>query len=678
MKSLCLVLAFAVVVSVAGAGYIDTDGYYVMDSVELSAYNGSVSPGPVTLTFDGLNGTISGINSAANSYWIPFNPASLSLLPSDLSAAGGWKLTFTNTSTAGIQFELVVATTANGWQQNVPTWVDPGQTGTVRSDNPIIGAESMTNYILVLSVPPAGPDVLTFTVAAQDKSLPWSPNPADDPAGLFDPVLPQVVLTWNTAMVADLNERPNPNIRKHFVLGNFANPADPNMVLVGQVDAGDPVGATAQYPASGSMTLDDLTVYKWQIIEGLDDGNGGVIPYNDANNIVGPVWTFQTASYLPIILNQLQYTAVNPTETAVFTAEFFSLQAITANKWFWSEDNGATFTELANGAHPSGSGSAVAITMNEGVSPKTSTLTITNSAAGDDGWYYCTLANSYGTSEKSNNAGLAVKRQVAYYMFEGDLTDSSAEGNDGIAKNNDPNIAPDISYGAGVSGGATQAVLLNANSPLGSPNYSYIEIPAAGYPKPSPGGAMEAGTIMFWYKSMSWGSIIGTTNNVFALNLDANLSLYVNGTTPALNFYIPDDTWNFGAIRWQLGGQTRLYAGHLDQNGVSSTVIASAPMVAFADLTDPVTIGARTDLYNTVEYFTINALIDDLKIYNYPMTDAEIAAAYNAVSGQGLCAATYANQYDFDGDCIVSLADFAALASEWLSCGVLPNTACGN
>lgn len=680
-KVMCILMVWGVAVSLAPAGEIDTDGYYQMDSLELSGFDGAVG-GTATLDLIGLNGTLTGIQGAGNnSWWMTFNPTDRAKLPYAMTGAKGWKLTATNTSTVGFNLALIVGNPSNWWQQGAGTWLNPGQTGTAYLD--IVGPEDTANLILLFTGP-GDSDIWTFKwVGVQDKSKPWNPSPEDEPAGASAVVLPETVLTWNTAMVKDPDERPNPAIRKHYVFGNFANPADPNLVYVGQVDAGDPVAATAQYPAAGTLNLAPLTVYKWQIMEGLDDGQGGAYPYTDPNGLIaGPIWTFKTASNEPIVTKNPVYTTVALAGTAVLTADFFSLYPISESHWYWSGDNGATFTALTNGAHPSGSGSTVAMAINESASPKTATLTINSAQAGDDGWYYCALTNQEGAGQ-SANAGLAVKRLVAYYPFEGSLADASGEGNDGTGKCANP-AAIDLGYAAGVSG---NAVVLNAVTASGDPNKTYIELPVTGYPKPAPGGAMEAGTLLFWYKSFGQGRLMGSANDspdptAFTVRVDGNFDVYINGTSnisnnPSLHVTLADDTWRFGAIRWQLGGENRIYAGYLNQNGISSVVTEAAAMTTFNDLDHPMIIGAE-NWRGTIGSFLNNAAIDELRIYNYPLSDTEIADLYNAISHKGLCVTGYANQYDFNSDCIVSLSDFAELAASWLSCGVLPQAACGN
>ena len=672
-------MALVVAASSAPAGYIDEDGYYVMDSLELSGFHGSVSS-TGRLHFNGGDGTISGISTASNSWWLQFEKTDMSKLPSNLAGALGWKMPHTNTSAGGLQLILVVSTAANGWQAGPSLWLNAGQTGTVRVN--IQGPETMYNYWIIASVPNSL-DVLTFTaLGVENKAKPWNPAPKDDPGGLNATVLPEVVVRWNTAMVKDPTERPNPAVRKHYVFGNFAKPTDPNLYYIGEVGAGSPVGATAQYPASGTMTLAPLTTYKWRIVEGLDDGKGGVFPHNDPNNIIGNVWTFKTASYNPIVTKSPAYRAVFPGSNTTFTAEFFSLTAVTGHQWFWSGNNGATYTALVNGAHPSGSGSLVAIALDVVSSPKTTRLSIVGAGAGDDGLYYCAVTNAEGSGQ-SVPAGLAVKRQVAYYPFENSLNDASGHGKNGIAKNSNPLAPVDVTYAAGVSG---SAVLLNSTVTPGSPDQSYIELPLTGYPKAGPGGAMEAGTLLCWVKTNNQGRIMGSLNSgattAFTAGLDTNFDVFIRDSADTVNETVMNRNlvngqWQFVAARWEVGGLKRAYTGTLSQNGVSSAVEASPEAATYAALVNPMLIGAQNNA-GVPGAFLTNATIDELKIYNYALTDAEIAAIYNAVSGRGLCAATYLSPFDFNGDCVVGLSDFAEFAGAWLSCGVLPASACGN
>lgn len=289
MKKLsCFLMLLIAATSVCFSGEIDTDGYYVMDTLELFGFDGLAS-GSATLHFDGAYAEITG---APASYWLQFNGGG-SPLPAGMPGAVGWKLTFTNTSTQYMSIMLGVGNETNWWQTGTGVGANPGETKTVYLN--IQGINIISNYHLIFTTPNGSGDY-TFTVkGAVDKTRPWNPSPQDDP---ITRVEPEQVLSWNTAMVKDPIERPNPDILKHYVFGTFnnASPTDPNMYYIGEVDAGDPVAETAVYPETGTLSLDLDRLYYWQIVEGLEEPNNPGVAYSptDPNNIAGPVWKFLT------------------------------------------------------------------------------------------------------------------------------------------------------------------------------------------------------------------------------------------------------------------------------------------------------------------------------------------------------------------------------------------------
>lgn len=288
MKKLsCFLVLLVAATSVCFSGEIDTDGYYVMDTLELSAFDGLTSD-TATLHFDGVS---AGITGAPASYWLQFNGGG-GTLPAGMPGAVGWKLTFTNTSTQPLGLTLGVGNPTNWWQTGTGVTVNPGETQTVYLD--IQGVDEVVNYHMIFVT--QGSSDVSFTVkGAVDKTRPWNPGPEDDPITWVDP---EQILSWNTAMVKDPNERPNPDILKHYVFGTFnnASPTDPNMYFIGEVDAGDPVAETAVYPETGTLSLDLDRLYYWQIVEGLEEPNNPGVVYSptDPNNIIGPVWKFLT------------------------------------------------------------------------------------------------------------------------------------------------------------------------------------------------------------------------------------------------------------------------------------------------------------------------------------------------------------------------------------------------
>ena len=83
----------------------------------------------------------------------------------------------------------------------------------------------------------------------------------------------------------------------------------------------------------------------------------------------------------------------------------------------------------------------------------------------------------------------------------------------------------------------------------------------------------------------------------------------------------------------------------------------------------PLVFGA--ELTNgTVAY---DGLLDEVRIWNYPLSKEKIGQEYYDVTGTVPCINEFDGSiYDFDNNCIVDLGDFAKLAEYWLDNGLLP------
>lgn len=66
--------------------------------------------------------------------------------------------------------------------------------------------------------------------------------------------------------------------------------------------------------------------------------------------------------------------------------------------------------------------------------------------------------------------------------------------------------------------------------------------------------------------------------------------------------------------------------------------------------------------------------VDEIRIFNYDVTTEEVAQLYFNVTGEWSC--VYPSEFDTDGDCVMSLIDFAAFAAQWLDCGRVPDSEC--
>jgi len=92
--------------------------------------------------------------------------------------------------------------------------------------------------------------------------------------------------------------------------------------------------------------------------------------------------------------------------------------------------------------------------------------------------------------------------------------------------------------------------------------------------------------------------------------------------------------------------------------------------------------GDTTGVPNTIQpYFVPSRLIAESGLMLDITPQAGAASDSSSVSvisdvrttEDGSCAVEYADQLDFNGDCIVDFEDFAILASSWLSCGIYPD-----
>jgi hypothetical protein len=80
--------------------------------------------------------------------------------------------------------------------------------------------------------------------------------------------------------------------------------------------------------------------------------------------------------------------------------------------------------------------------------------------------------------------------------------------------------------------------------------------------------------------------------------------------------------------------------------------------------------------FNNVPGKWLNGILDDVKLYNYALSDLAVAQMYVADNpGSSVCVNSLkpAAAYDLNGDCIVNLGDFAILAGQWLDCGLVPD-----
>lgn len=142
----------------------------------------------------------------------------------------------------------------------------------------------------------------------------------------------------------------------------------------------------------------------------------------------------------------------------------------------------------------------------------------------------------------------------------------------------------------------------------------------------------------------------------------------ITGTNYYTRYQLADGNWHFFAVTVDpINGEIKF---HVDGRTSSPLPIPKTKLFDLA-VNTPVLIGNRADLNRAY-----TGCCDDLKVYNYPLTEAELIAL--AVEGnlptcQAVIDAGLTQAADLSGpadvpDCRIDLYDFAAMAQSWLTC----------
>ncbi len=383
----------------------------------------------------------------------------------------------------------------------------------------------------------------------------------------------------------------------------------------------------------------------------------------------------------PMITAQPVSQNIEPGETAVFTVAGLS---IVSYQWYKNS------TALTNGGNISGA--------------TTNTLTISNVQIADEAGYFCRV---YGASSSvdSGKASLLVSRSlVAHWSFDGNLNDSSGFDNDGTAVGS-------ISYATGVDNMPDSALYLENIGD--AQNYVRISDPVYSLNIPDADMIAYTGslTLSFWVKPSfiqsyemyastgilpNGGWYAARYGNSYMATFLVNPS-QADFVTKVLN----DGQWHlYTAVMDTSSGILKLY---MDGQVQAQKPAAPTPGVDFL-------IGAlnwkanRTAADNISLGYT--GLLDDIRVYNYALSDEEIAQLFHTVVDNAVCveivtgdinedcqvdiididviaknwlhesACTEPLSGDINGDCRVDFCDFIIISDNWLNCTLMPGVAC--
>jgi hypothetical protein len=387
---------------------------------------------------------------------------------------------------------------------------------------------------------------------------------------------------------------------------------DPN--YVNQSPVAEEITETS-YDASDDVTF--LTTYYWRV-------DVHPIP-GDPNIYQGDVWTFTTASRAPLIKIQPEDATVAAGAEAAFTVVVLNEPTY---QWYYSET-------------PDGAGAPI-------TGATSATYIKSNVQETDEGYYYCVATNDDGQAT-SVHARLLTERLMAHWMFEGNLQDQVDPANNGTS------IQP-VSYTPGIDG---QAVVIEPNEFVMIAN----EI-----------GRLKSITVSAWINqnTLEGDQVILTAtegSDEGFVHLAGNEGVLTGEVVDSASLSSGDlmfGQWNHCVMTYNVdSGRMKLY--------LNGELTISGPIDAsIAPLLPPLSIGAK----NIDEGYYLDGAIDDVRIYNYPLSSLAVAKLYNTLSGDTACVydpPDYQFTFDLNGDCVVDILDIEILAMNWANCNIVPD-----
>ncbi len=328
----------------------------------------------------------------------------------------------------------------------------------------------------------------------------------------------------------------------------------------------------------------------------------------------------------PIILTHPAPVTVQQTETAVFETTFESPTAPTAA---WFKTGPAGDIELS----PADPDIALQITPLGG-DQYTAALQMAHTAAADCGEYYCRLGNESGLHKNTDPAALLVLGLTARWTFDqahysGGLLLDSVGDHHAL-----PAAEPLFVEAAG--GIANGAVRITDET-----GWAQTEAfdPAAG------SGSMTLSVWANWQQTSPARQNLETAAYPEADSLTAPEALTA------------DTQWQHLCITYS--PEAVIY--------IDGLRAAEGPWTLPENTRAILTLGAAG---GPQQPFTGD--LDDLRIYNYALTNTEVAEIYYEMTGRGVCLPEFTGPCDRTGpegqpDCVVDLYDLADLADQWLT-----------
>lgn len=290
----------------------------------------------------------------------------------------------------------------------------------------------------------------------------------------------------------------------------------------------------------------------------------------------------------------------------------------------------------------------------------TATLAIEDINTVDEGVYYCHIRTA-AQEVNSSNVAIIVERLIAHWKFENNLDDSESTW-DGVYYDSVAETTGTATYVPGGIDG--NAISINADP-------CYVLIPDSNeafnfYP--------YGFTLSTWAKTTqeAFGCLVAKADR----SVSPNIGIFLSHTEDeAIMTYRPmgnirEDNQDINDGEWHMitgtydrnSGTLRLY---VDGKFVASNNLGTDDQTTVTDLV----MGSEDPQGTTANY---EGLLDDVRIYNYPLSDDDIILLYYNATGQGVCNKPYDDQFDINDDCVINFLDFADFAGKWTDCGLYP------
>lgn len=396
--------------------------------------------------------------------------------------------------------------------------------------------------------------------------------------------------------------------------------SDPNSDASAYYKGTAPAGQPLQFVIAAADPALDYNKKCWWRIDTVDGDT----------RVAGVAWSFDTIKTLPDILTQPASVLVGEGETATLSI------AVNSGTCEWFKEGGGSV----------------------GIGNPLDIPTVDESKEGS---YYAVVTNAAGPV-RSDSCKVMLKQLVGHWTMDDVLTTGSRQVLDSTKFAHHGTASAGVTSVPGLIGGAM--------------NFNTAWVDCGTFNQSDPGGQM---TVAFW---ANWGGSNGNWQSVMAKrdNYGANTMMWditchaqsnnvLTLSSPVSwpwfggNDYLTIGQWKHVAVTFD-GTNAMMYVNGRQAGGPSAFTFAA---------------GTNARLYlgaaQNPGYDPFVGALDDVRIYNYALDPVSAVRLYAEVTGNPGC--PYPLTYDLSGDCEVSLADFAIIASAWMECGLIPEMACG-